>query len=105
MILKYACTKRAQLCTCSLGKMFVDINKIFCWSKVHRIWSDRCLEVFCLNCAVMTATVTVVADQTLNFQCHYTQLTHRYTGKPTSYPEQVYLHMQNKVSVAFRHIN
>lgn len=29
MILKYACTKKAQLCTGSLGKMFVDINKIF----------------------------------------------------------------------------
>lgn len=59
--------KKAQLCTSSLGKMFVDINKIFCLSKVLRIWSDRCLEVFCLNCAVMTATVTVVADQTFFF--------------------------------------
>lgn len=56
MILKYECVIEAQLGTHSLGKMFVDINKIFCLSKVHRIWSDRCHEVFCLNCAVMTDT-------------------------------------------------
>lgn len=67
MILKYECIKKAQLCTNSLGKMFVDINKIFCLSKVHRIWSDRCLEAFCLNCAVMTATVTAAVDQTSLF--------------------------------------
>lgn len=67
MILKYECMKKAQLCINSLGKMFVDINRIFCLSKVRRIWSDMCLEVFCLNCAVMTATVTAVADQTFFF--------------------------------------
>lgn len=64
MILYYECIKKAQLCINSLGKMFVDMNRIFCLSKVHRIWSDRCLEVFCHCCAVMTATVTAVANQT-----------------------------------------
>lgn len=67
MILKYECIKKAQLCIHSLGKMFVDINKIFCLSKVHRIWSDRCLEVFHLNCVLTTATATAVADHTLLF--------------------------------------
>jgi len=59
--------QKTQLCINSLGKMSVDINKIFCSSKVHGIWSDRCLEVVCLNCAVMTAAVTVGADQTFLF--------------------------------------
>lgn len=64
MILYYECIKKAQLRINSLGKMFVDMNRIFCLSKARRIWSDRCLEVFCHNCAVMPTTVTATANQT-----------------------------------------